>query len=162
LLVPAMENRVFVAAIYPDGSPAAGCEVKLWHDPQPQPPQGQVLPAPGGGPPPLPPGRFPVAPREEPKPAAEKRERGPPPATGQANEAGLAEFRIAPKQEQFRMAEWAVRNVEMLGGQVVQVGGQKVVFDVYAEAKDGKGSAATAKAAINSEPFGENVLLRLD
>jgi 5-hydroxyisourate hydrolase-like protein (transthyretin family) len=29
-LVPNMENRLFAAAIYPDGSPAANCEVKFW------------------------------------------------------------------------------------------------------------------------------------
>lgn len=29
-LVPGRENRIFAAALYPDGSPAAGCEVRLW------------------------------------------------------------------------------------------------------------------------------------
>ena len=30
-LVPGMENRVFLAAIYPDGSPAPNTEIKIWH-----------------------------------------------------------------------------------------------------------------------------------
>jgi len=29
-LMPGVENRIFAAAIYPDGSPAADCEVKFW------------------------------------------------------------------------------------------------------------------------------------
>jgi hypothetical protein len=29
-LIPGMENRIFAAALYPDGSPAAKCEVNLW------------------------------------------------------------------------------------------------------------------------------------
>ncbi len=30
-LVPEMENRIFAAAVYPDGSPAAKCAIKVWH-----------------------------------------------------------------------------------------------------------------------------------
>ncbi|HXG08528.1 MAG TPA: MG2 domain-containing protein [Gemmataceae bacterium] len=156
LLVPAMENRVFVAAIYPDGSPAAGCTVKLWHDPQP-PARPQRV---GRGI--VPPPAVAAAPAQEAKPAEQPRDRGQPLATIKTNEAGLAEFRLTPKQEQFRLGEWTQRQVEMLGGQIIQVGGQQIVFDVYAEAKDDRGSTATVRAALNSEPFGENVLLRLD
>jgi 5-hydroxyisourate hydrolase-like protein (transthyretin family) len=29
-LVPDMENRIFTAAVYPDGSPAAKCNIKIW------------------------------------------------------------------------------------------------------------------------------------
>jgi len=29
-LMPGVENRIFAAAIYPDGSPVAGCDVKFW------------------------------------------------------------------------------------------------------------------------------------
>jgi 5-hydroxyisourate hydrolase-like protein (transthyretin family) len=29
-LLPNLENRIFAAAVYPDGSPAAGCEIKFW------------------------------------------------------------------------------------------------------------------------------------
>jgi 5-hydroxyisourate hydrolase-like protein (transthyretin family) len=121
-LVPGLENRVFAAAIYPDGSPAQ-CEVNLWTGP-----------------------------------AAKDK----PFASVKTNEAGLAEFRLTPKPEQFRPAEWETRNVELLGGQTHVVGGQKSVLDLTAEAKDAKGNTAKTTAALSSEPFGENVLLRLD
>jgi hypothetical protein len=121
-LIPGLENHVFAAAIYPDGSPAQ-CEVSLW--------TGQA--------------------------AKDK-----PFATVKTNDTGLAEFRLTPKQEQFRLAEWEQRNVEMLGGQTRAVGGQKSVLDLTAEAKDSKGNTAKTTSALSSEPFGENVLLRLD
>jgi 5-hydroxyisourate hydrolase-like protein (transthyretin family) len=121
-LVPGLENRVYAAALYPDGSPAQAT-VQLW---------------------------------------AGKKAEGKPVATVKTNEAGLAEFRLTPKEKQFRASGWGARKVELLGGRVQQVGGQKSVFDVFAQAKDGKGNEATAKAELTSEPFGENVLLRLD
>src|SRR5262249_27318133 len=31
-LVPDMDNRVFAAAVYPDGSPAPDCAIRVWHD----------------------------------------------------------------------------------------------------------------------------------
>src|SRR5581483_10762835 len=40
-LVPGMENRIFAAAIYPDGSPAANCDIKLWHKKLPDGAQAQ-------------------------------------------------------------------------------------------------------------------------
>src|SRR5262249_23597847 len=113
-LVPSMENRIFVAAIYPDGSPAAKSGVKLW---------------------------------------AGKEAKGDPLATVKTNDAGLAEFAVTPKAEQFRQANWGQRNVEMLGGKVQQVWGPQMVFDLAAEAKDAKGARATAKAEVNSEPL---------
>jgi hypothetical protein len=121
-LVPGMENRVFAAAIYPDGSPAP-CNVHLWFG------------------------------RE----AKDK-----PFASVTTNEAGLAEFRITPKAEQFRGAQWEQQHVEMLGGQQVPAWGQKSVLDLFAEAKDKKGNAARALSELNRDPLGENVLLRLD
>ncbi|HZT82435.1 MAG TPA: MG2 domain-containing protein, partial [Gemmataceae bacterium] len=121
-LVPDMENRVFVAAIYPDGSPAK-CDVKLW---------------------------------------AGKEAKGKPLAEVTTNDAGLAEFAVTPKPEQFRQGNWGQRNVEMLGGQVQQAWGPQMLFDLAAEAKDAKGAKATAKAEVHSEPLGENVILRLD
>jgi hypothetical protein len=121
-LTPGLENRVFVAAIYPDGSPAK-CDVKVW--------LGNAVKG---------------------KPAAELK----------TNEAGLAEFLVTPKPEQFRQAEWANRTVEMIGGQRPQVWGAKQVFDLTAKARDARGDEAEAKAVLTSEPFGENVLLRLD
>jgi 5-hydroxyisourate hydrolase-like protein (transthyretin family) len=122
-LVPNIENRVFAAAIYPDGSPAADCEVKLW--------------------------------------TGTKAE-GQPVATVKTNAAGLAEFTLTPKAEQFRQGQWAQRNVEMLGGKIVNAHAPQILFDVTAEAKDAKGNVAKATAALNSEPMGENILLRLD
>jgi hypothetical protein len=121
-LVPGMENRIFAAAIYPDGSPAK-CDINVWT-------------------------------------GAEAK--GKPYAALKTNESGLAEFRLQPKQEQFRAGEWAQRNIEMLGGQTITVGGQKSLFDLFAEAKDANGNAAKTAVALTSEPFGENLLLRLD
>src|SRR5262249_39190951 len=102
-LVPGMENRVFAAAIYPDGSPAP-CDVKLWLG---------------------------------------KEAKGDPLAKVKTNEAGLAEFRFTPQAAQFRgEGNNEQRNVEMLGGQVIQVWAPKMVLDVQAEARDAKGSQA--------------------
>ncbi len=122
-LIPDMENRVFVAVVYPDGSPASKCAVKVW--------QGQ--PAKG-------------------KPLAEIK----------TNEAGLAEFTVTPKAGQFRQDPWGQRNIEMLGGQQTQAWGPQQLFDLATEVRDEKGEMTTTVFALNSEPFGENVLLRLD
>ena len=78
------------------------------------------------------------------------------------NAAGLAEFKLTPKAEQFRPGQWEQRNVEMLGGQVMQIGGQQQLFDLSVEAKDVKGSVARTQVALNGDPAGDNVLLRLD
>jgi hypothetical protein len=121
-LVPGMENRIYAAAIYPDGSPAV-CEVNLW---------------------------------------VGKQAKDKPIATVKTNEAGLAEFTLTPKPEQFRQGQWEQRNVEMLGGQNPVIGGPKILFDLFAEAKDDKGNAARTTAEVNSDPLGENILLRLD
>jgi hypothetical protein len=121
-LTPGLENRIFVAAIYPDGSPAK-CDVKVWI--------GRALNG---------------------KVAAELK----------TNESGLAEFKVTPKPEQFRGAEWANRSVEMIGGNKPEVWGQKQVFDLSAEARDARGEVAKIHTSLTSEPFGENVLLRLD
>jgi 5-hydroxyisourate hydrolase-like protein (transthyretin family) len=121
-LVPGLENRIFAAALYPDGSPAK-CDVQLW--------TGQ-------------------------------NRQGKPFATVKTNEAGLAEFTLTPKAEQFRQGQWGQRNVEMLGG-MKQVGwGPQPLFDLVAVARDDQGNTAEAKTALTSEPLGENVLLRLD
>jgi len=122
-LVPNIENRVFAAAVYPDGSPAADCQVKFW--------------------------------------TGQKAE-GEPLATVKTNAAGLAEFKLTPKPELFRQGEWGQRNIEMLGGKIVNAHGPKILFDISAEARDTKGNTARATAALNSEPLGDNVLLRLD
>jgi hypothetical protein len=120
-LVPGMENRVFAAAIYPDGSPAA-CTVKLWLG---------------------------------------KEAKGKPLAAVKTNASGLAEFRLTPKADQFRQGNWGPRNIEMLGGKQ-QGWGPAILLDVRAEADDTKGNHAVKVAELNSQPLGENVLLRLD
>src|SRR5213079_3223302 len=89
-LVPDMDNRVFAAAVYPDGSPAA-CDVQLWLG---------------------------------------KEAKGEPLAKVKTNDAGLAEFRVTPQAAQFRAdANGENRNVEMLGGQVIQVWAPKMLLD---------------------------------
>ncbi|MBL8799518.1 MAG: hypothetical protein JNM56_36890 [Planctomycetia bacterium] len=125
-LVPGVENRVFAAATYPDGSPTVNCEVQLWLGNQ---------------------------------------AKDQPFATLKTNDAGLAEFKLTPKAEQFRQDQnhFEPRNVEMLGGQVVQVGGgPRQVLDLTAKTKDAKGSAAQTVVALTADPQGDNVLLRLD
>jgi 5-hydroxyisourate hydrolase-like protein (transthyretin family) len=122
-LVPGLENRIFAAAIYPDGSPASGCEVKLWKG---------------------------------------REGKGKPHSAIRTNDAGLAEFRIRPEAKEFRQGEWGPRAIEMAGGVAPQVWGPRSLLDVTVEAKDARGSTARAVAALNSDPLGENVLLRLD
>jgi 5-hydroxyisourate hydrolase-like protein (transthyretin family) len=122
-LMPGVENRIFAAAIYPDGSPAAGCEIKFWKG------------------------------RE----AKDK-----PYATARTGEAGLAELKLTPKREDFREGGWGPRNVEAVGAVAPQAWGPKLLFDVAVEARDAKGNTAKAAAELNSEPLGENVLLRLN
>src|SRR5262249_38976799 len=122
-LVPDMENRIFAAAVYPDGSPAARCDVKVW--------QGQAA-------------------------------NGKPLATVRTNAAGLADLTVTPKAGQFRQGPWVQRNVEMLGGQQTQSWGPQPLFDLTAEARDPRGNTGRAAPSLGSEPFGENVLLRLD
>ena len=121
-ITPNLENRVFAAATYPDGSPAV-CDVKLW-----------------------------IGNEAKDKPFARLK----------TNEAGLAEFKITPKPEQFHAGAAGQHDVEMLGGQQVQVWGQQNLFDLTAEAADAKGATAKTTVSLNSEPLGENVLLRLD
>ncbi len=177
-IVPGMQNRIFVAATYPDGSSAPDCGVTLWHEklPAAAPPFG----APGffpGGPVPLPPPGPPPGVRPKPRPPAvpggaqpvalekkvdDKAEaKVEPLATVKTNAAGLAEFTLKPAADQLRPANWGPRDVEMLGGKQQRFGPQ-IVYDVRAVAKDAKGGTATAHVALNSHPMGENVLLRLD
>jgi hypothetical protein len=88
--------------------------------------------------------------------------KGKPLTTLKTNAAGLAEFKITPKNEQFRGGNWEARTIEMLGGNQPQIWGQRILYDLCAEAKDVKGNVAKTVAEINSEPFGENVILRLN
>ncbi len=121
-LVPGMENRIFAAAIYPDGSPAV-CDVRVWTGNQAQ---------------------------------------GKPLVELKTNEAGLADFKLTPKSEQFRQGNWGQHAIEMVGGQKPQVWGPQHLFDLTAEARDARGETARTTASLTSEPAGENVLLRLD
>jgi 5-hydroxyisourate hydrolase-like protein (transthyretin family) len=122
-MVPGVENRVFAAAIYPDGSPASGCEIKFWKG---------------------------------------KETKGKPHTVVKTNDSGLVEWKVKPANEEFHQGQWGPRNVEMLGGVIQQAWGARALFDVAVEAKDSKGSTAKAAASLNSDPLGENVLLRLD
>jgi hypothetical protein len=122
-MVPGMENLVFAAATYPDGSPAV-CTVNLWLG---------------------------------------REAKGDPFATLETNQAGLAEFRLTPKPEQFHVSnQWEQRPIEMVGGQKPMIFSPKNLLDLTAQAKDKKGNNARTTAEITSEPLGENILLRLD
>jgi hypothetical protein len=120
-LVPGLENRVFVAAVTPDGRPSTA-DVQLWIG---KDTKGKQL------------------------------------ATVATNAAGLGEFRITHKQEQFRQAGNGPRDIEMLGGRQQQWG-PNFVLDFHTQAKDAQGHEATSTIELSSQPFGENVLLRLD
>src|SRR5207245_7686144 len=72
------------------------------------------------------------------------------------------EFRLAPRAEQLRQGPWEQKPIEMLGGQAANAWGPKMLFDVFVQARDSKGSSARAHAEINSDPLGENIILRLD
>jgi hypothetical protein len=82
-------------------------------------------------------------------------------ATVKTNAAGLAEFRVTPKADDLRTANWGQQDVELLGGKQ-QRWGPQIVYDLAAIAKDPRGNTATTQVALNSHPLGENVLLRLD
>lgn len=161
-LVPGIENRLFAAAIYPDGSPAPNCEVKLWHRRDMVPQQAGPKAAPKGRPgivqPAVPGGDK--APQATPaKPQG--KDLGLPLATVKTNAAGLAEIKVTPRAEQFRQGAWGQRDLEMLGGKQI-AHGPAIIYDVRAEAKDPKGNTAAFNIEVNGHPIGENVLLRLD
>ena len=120
--MPGMENRMFAATIYPDGSPAA-CDIHVWMG---------------------------------------RKSSGKPFARVKTNEAGLVEFRLTPRPEQFRPGPGGEATVEMLGGHTAPFRGPSLLLDLFTEAQDGKGQVARTRAEVNSDPLGENVLLRLD
>jgi uncharacterized protein YfaS (alpha-2-macroglobulin family) len=122
-LMPGVENRVFAAAIYPDGSPAAGCEIKFWKG---------------------------------------REAKGKPHTAVKTSDSGLAEWKFTPRKEDFHQGAWGPRNVEVAGGVAPQAWGPQNLLDVAVEARDAKGNTAKAATELNSEPLGENVLLRLD
>src|SRR5262249_36992912 len=78
------------------------------------------------------------------------------------NAAGLAEFTVKPKANQLRGGQWELQTVEMLGGTAPQIWGQKVLLDFTLRAKDANGEVTKTVAEVNSQPYGENVILRLD
>jgi hypothetical protein len=121
-LVPDMENLVYAAATYPDGTPAV-CDLTLWTG---------------------------------------REAKGKAVAQLKTNASGLAEFKITPKAGQFRPGQWEMRTVEMLGGNAPQIWGQKSLFDLCARAKDKQGNVAQAVAEVSGDPFGDNVILRLN
>jgi hypothetical protein len=143
-VVPGLDNRIFVAAIYPDGSPAK-CDVNLTFVAPVNANLGPPLEEEGRG-------------HEKPDPAANKK----PFAKVTTNEAGLAEFTVAPKADQFRKAQWEQQNIELLGGQQHPWWGQKSYLDILVEAKDKNGAGISFVSGINADPFGENLVLRLD
>src|SRR5262249_50230432 len=96
-LAPGLENRVFAAAIYPDGSPAADCEVTVWHRKGAAQQTGVPVPGPRGG---LPPAK-PVGVQQQPVNADVKEDAAKPLATVKTNSAGLAEIKLTPQADQF-------------------------------------------------------------
>jgi hypothetical protein len=155
-LAPNMLNRLFVAAIYPDGSPAANVEVKVWHQRQGdagQPWRGGRFGPRGGMPVP----DLPI----RPQPKDQQQGQGEPFVVLKTNSAGLAEFQMIPREDQFRVGGWGQRNVEMVGGNQ-QPWGPHHVYDLLIEARDPRGNTARNVHSLSTNRFGENVLLRLD
>lgn len=163
-IVPNMDNRIFVAATYPDGSPAPNTDIQLLHEKLPPAPQG--FGGGFGGPPGFPGGGPKLAPGGPPgpvqvQPGKKEESKTEPLAKVKTNASGLAEFTVKPKADQLRVGAWGQRDVELLGGKQ-QMWGPQIVLDLLATAKDPKGNTASARVALNSHPMGENVLLRLD
>jgi hypothetical protein len=154
-LVPDMENRVFFAAIYPDGSPAPNTEIKIWHKKLADA-QHPWMGGRGGFVP-----QVPVVKGAEPKDAPKEDKLGDPLAIVKTNSAGLAELKLTPKKDQFRIGSYGNQNVEMVG-RVEQHFSAQSVLDLRVDAKDPRGNFAQTMLTLNSQPFGENVLLRLD
>lgn len=120
-IIPGMDNRIFAAAIYPDGSPARA-EVHLWMG---------------------------------------KKGEGKPVATVTTSEAGLAEFHIRPRNEDFRPGEVVQQTIEMRGGNQIQTWMPKNLLDMTVQAADSKGSKACTSVSLTSETMGDNVSLQL-
>jgi hypothetical protein len=120
-LVPGIENRVFVAALYPDGSPAK-CEVQLL-----------------------------INKEIKDKFIGKKK----------TSASGLVEFVFTPDQKHFRPGPQQMFDVELLGGKQ-QFWGQKNLYDLKVMASDDRGAKVESIQQLSSDPFGANVLLRLD
>ena len=122
-IVPGLENRVFAAAVYPDGSPAQ-CDVKLWLGTRGE---GQAV------------------------------------RHAQDQRIGPGRFpRHAQGRSDSAPAPWASRTSRCWAGDRCRCGASQNLFDLYAEANDAKGATAKTAVTLNTEPLGENVLLRLD
>ena len=112
----------------------------------------------GGGPRGFP---QPMQPQPQPVKDAKEEKLGDPLAVVKTNSAGLAELNVTPKKDQFRVGSLGPINVEMVGGVQQHLGAQHV-YDLRLDAKDTRGNVARTAFALNSQPLGENVLLRLD
>ncbi|HZU34534.1 MAG TPA: alpha-2-macroglobulin family protein, partial [Gemmataceae bacterium] len=75
---------------------------------------------------------------------------------------GLNEIHLRPKAKQFRQGGYWQQTVEMAGGQKMTTMLPHMLLDMAIVAKDKKGTVAQSTAELTSEPFGDNVLLRLD
>src|SRR5260370_41379101 len=117
--------------------------MKRWHKKVQSQGPGFGAGSPGGGPIPwrVPGGGAKKAPDlpaqpDQPPPAAQKKPapKGEPLAMLKTNAAGLAEFKITPKADQLRTANWGQQDIEMLGGKQ-QRWGPQILFDLHAVAK---------------------------
>ncbi|MDW8224042.1 MAG: MG2 domain-containing protein [Gemmatales bacterium] len=152
-LVPEMENRIFMAAVYPDGSPASECTLRIWlgQEKKGQPVATLTTNAAGLA-------EFTFVPQKE--------------NLRQAFAAPRFDGDFLPREVRpFRPGRGIgapqpdgveEQTIELLGGRTVPVHGPRMVCDLIAEAQDKQGSKAEAKAVVSCEPLGENVLLRLD
>ena len=89
-----------------------------------------------------------------------KKAEGKPLATIETNDVGLGEFRITPKNEQFRQSGQGVRDVEFLGGRQQTFGANVTSSMSTPKPRTPRGNQATKVNELSSQPFGENILLR--
>ncbi|MCS7167198.1 MAG: MG2 domain-containing protein [Gemmatales bacterium] len=152
-LVPELENRIFVATVYPDGSPAGECTVRVWLGQEKKGQPVAILKTNAAG---L--AEFTFVPQKEHLRQA---------FTGPRFDGDFLPPEVRPIRPgrgigapQPNAIE--EQTIELLGGRIVPVHGPRMVCDLIAEAQDKQGSKAEAKAVVSCEPLGENVLLRLD
>jgi hypothetical protein len=138
-LVPGVDNRVYVAALYPDGTPAP-CTIKLWEGKDVEgKPLAEVKTNAAGL------AEFSFTPRDgqlrQPDRGARK---------------GARFRKGGPKRPFIR------KGPRMLGGVNRLPQGAQWVLDMHSEARDAKGTVAHHDLEVNVERGGKNVLLRLD
>jgi hypothetical protein len=148
-LVPDMENRVFAAAYYPDGTPAV-CSVKLWAGKEAKgKPLAEVKTNAAGL------AEFSFTPRGDLFRDAPSGARG----TEDDNEGGDDSGRAMPPRPVPDDTDDDNENPVMITEPGLE---ERMLFDMCAEARDPRGQVARVSAEVNGGSYSHNLLLRLD